>query len=388
MRRRKSARQPVRWLPGYLGQLSGQRARQAIDKATKKLSDAFRGEAAINSMSDALRARWKELHDDQTNADPSLTLISRRFEEVVAQIQVMFQEGPASIERGLDVLSEGEQSLFYFALTTAVFDLERGAVAGAIEGFRADELRIPSLSVFGIEEPENHLSPYYLSRIVNQLRSVVKNDAAQAIVASHSPSVLSRVEPTEVRYCRCAAGSRTSSVVAVKLPSDAVDAAKFIRGAVLAFPELYFAQFVVLVEGDTERIVLPRLAQAKGVTLDPSFVAIVPIGGRHVRYFWKLLDDLSIPHATLLDLDLGQLGGGYGRLVAAFTELIEIGVDKKDLLETEKGDVADLKSMKGWELVQIWHSKRVGRSLGEALRLLFFSTRSRHGNARCVSRRL
>ena len=98
---------------------------------------------------------------------------------------------------------------------------------------------------------------------------------------------------------------------------DASDAAKFIRGALLAFPELYFARFVVLVEGNSERIVLPRLAQAEGLTVDPSFVAIVPIGGRHVRHFWKLLNGLSIPHATLLDLDLrperGRLrtGGRY-----------------------------------------------------------------------------
>ena len=29
-----------------------------------------------------------------------------------------------------------------------------------------------------------------------------------------------------------------------------------------AYPELYFARFVLLVEGDSERIVLPRLAEA------------------------------------------------------------------------------------------------------------------------------
>ncbi|HEY1859433.1 MAG TPA: AAA family ATPase [Gemmataceae bacterium] len=104
----------------------------------------------------------------------------------MAHIQVMFQHGPAEIERGLDVLSDGQQSLFYFALAAAVFDLERKAVADKIKGFRPDELRIPALSLFGIEEPENHLSPYYLSRIVAQVRDIVDNSAAQAIITSHS----------------------------------------------------------------------------------------------------------------------------------------------------------------------------------------------------------
>jgi putative ATP-dependent endonuclease of OLD family len=179
--------------------------------------------------------------------------------------------------------------LFYFALAAAVFDLERDAVAGRIKGFRADELHIPALSIFAIEEPENHLSPYYLSRIVKQVRSIVEKDAAQALVTSHSPAVLSRVEPAEVRYCRCDQKMRVSTVKRVEMPPEASEAAKFVRGAMLAFPELYFARFVILVEGDSERVVLPRLAEAEGIVLDPSFVAVVPLGGRHVQHFWRLL---------------------------------------------------------------------------------------------------
>jgi putative ATP-dependent endonuclease of OLD family len=322
--------------------------RKAVDDATKKLSDAFGGEAAIDAISKALSVRWKELHDERTDTDPSLALISKRFEEVVAHIQVMFQHGPGKIERGLDVLSDGQQSLFYFALAAAVFDLERDAVATKVKGFRAEELRIPALSIFGIEEPENHLSPYYLSRIVTQVRSIVAGNAAQALITSHSPSVLSRIEPKEVRYCRCEAATRASVLREIELPSGATEAAKFIRGALLAFPELYFARFVVLVEGDSERIVIPRLAQAEGMLLDPSFVAIVPIGGRHVQYFWKLLDNLSVPYATLVDLDLGRNGGGYGRVVTAISELIAAGRDEKTLLKTTTGST-DLETMKTWD---------------------------------------
>ncbi|PIT03892.1 chromosome segregation protein SMC [Bradyrhizobium nitroreducens] len=322
--------------------------RKAVDDATKKLSDAFGGEAAIDAISKALSARWKELHDEETDTDPSLALVSKRFEEVVAHIQVMFQHGPAKIERGLDVLSDGQQSLFYFALAAAVFDLERDAVAAEVKGFRADELRIPALSIFGIEEPENHLSPYYLSRIVAQVRSIVGGNAAQALITSHSPSVLSRIEPKEVRYCRCDADTRASTLRGIDLPSDATEAAKFIRGALLAFPELYFARFAVLVEGDSERIVIPRLAQAAGLMLDPSFVAIVPIGGRHVQHFWKLLESLSIPYATLVDLDLGRKGGGFDRVRTAIAELIAVGTDEKELLKTSKGST-DLEKMKTWD---------------------------------------
>jgi putative ATP-dependent endonuclease of OLD family len=54
--------------------------REAVDEATEKLSDAFSGEAAITAISEALSTRWEELHDDKTDTDPSLRLVSRRFE--------------------------------------------------------------------------------------------------------------------------------------------------------------------------------------------------------------------------------------------------------------------------------------------------------------------
>jgi putative ATP-dependent endonuclease of the OLD family len=62
---------------------------------------------------------------------------------------------------------------------------------------------------------------------------------------------------------------------------------------VRAYPELYFASLVVLCEGDSEEIVLPRLATPLGLPLDRRFVSVVPLGGRHVNHFWRLLRDLA-----------------------------------------------------------------------------------------------
>ncbi len=94
--------------------------------------------------------------------------------------------------------------------------------------------------------------------------------------------MLSRVEPQEVRYCRCDPKTRETTVRSVKLPEDDEEASGFVREAVLAFPELYFARFVLLVEGDSEQVVMPKLAAGKDMLIDQSFVAIAPLGGRHV----------------------------------------------------------------------------------------------------------
>ena len=78
------------------------------------------------------------------------------------------------------------------------------------------------------------------------------------------------------------------------------------REAVEAFPELYFARLVILGEGDSEQVVLPRMLEAAGVLLDLRCVSVVPLGGRHVNHFWRLLSSLDIPYLTLLDLDTAR----------------------------------------------------------------------------------
>ena len=329
-------------------------ARDSVDEATESLMDTFEGESAITAIGEALQKRWLSLHDDEVDTKPRLSLTSRRFEEVVSKIVVIFEQGPDGNERGLDELSDGQQSLFYFALVAAVFDMERRVAKGNIDGFHTDLLRIPALSIFAIEEPENHLSPFFLSRIVRQVRSLTEEGSAQAFVTSHSPAVLSRVRPNEVRHCRSDPKTRISSVKTIKLPRGGSDKGKFVRSALLAFPELYFARFVLLVEGDSERVVLPRLAEALDLLVDPAFVAIVPLGGRHVRHFWRLLSHLDIPYATLLDLDLGRAGAGFGRIKSAIANLIDVGVPKSKLLETDDGILTDAEfaDMHTWQGVE------------------------------------
>lgn len=86
---------------------------------------------------------------------------------------------------------------------------------------------------------------------------------------------------------------------------------------------------------------MPRLAEALNLLIDPAFVAIVPLGGRHVQHFWRLLKYLGIPHATLLDLDLGRDGGGFGRVKTVIQKLIEFGVPKATLLKITEGVLTD-----------------------------------------------
>src|SRR5690606_12212159 len=155
--------------------------------------------------------------------------------------------------------------------------------------------------------------PHYLGRIVNALNEMTSEGDGQALIATHAPSMLRRVAPECIRYLRLTQ-ERTSRVTHIQLPDAGDEAHKFVREAVQAFPEIYFSRLVVLGEGDSEEIVLPRLLQVKGAPVDESAVTIAPLGGRHVNHFWRLLSALQIPYLTLLDLDVARYAAGWGRI--------------------------------------------------------------------------
>jgi putative ATP-dependent endonuclease of the OLD family len=180
---------------------------------------------ATDTIGKALQALWTTLHDESVDTKLRLSLVSRRFEEVINKIAVVFEQGADGPERGLDALSDGQQSLFYFALAAAVFDVEWQLVTVKVRGCHKDQLRIPALSIFALEEPENHLSPFFLSHVVRQVRSLTVESRAQAVITSHSSAVIGRGEPQLVRYCRYHPATRVSFIKPISLPADATESA-------------------------------------------------------------------------------------------------------------------------------------------------------------------
>lgn len=302
--------------------------RDLLGARTAEVAERFADEPVVAAVEKALTDRWQELHGAGVHADPRLRLLDGDLDQMVGNSELVFEPDHGGRARSARLLSDGQRSLLHLAMAAATLDVETAVSSGRHdEDFSLDMARLPNLTLIAVEEPENSLAPFYLSRIVNQLRELCVSTATQTIVSSHSASALARVDPEHVRYFRVDPDTATASVQEIALPGNATEAGKYVREAVRAHPELYFARFVVLGEGDTEEVVLPRVAQAQGVLLDPSFVAMVPLGGRHTNHLWKLLNDLGIPHATLLDLDWGRAGAGPARLRDACQRLIDNGVD-------------------------------------------------------------
>jgi putative ATP-dependent endonuclease of the OLD family len=346
--------------------------RAQITDAAKTLRELFTDMAAVKRIDRANLANWQELHDDAIYSTPTLRFVAGDPDDVLRDTQIVFTPNRGDVPHDITRLSDGQRSLFYFAFINTIFGIERevydghhatanasvpsltptegnghagniGGSANAADGANGSHvtdsltthisyarLRPAPLTVFAFEEPENHLGPHYLGRIVHQVGQIAANPGAQVIMTSHSSAAVSRIDPRKVRYIRCTRDTGESSVQAVTLPENDVEAAKYVREAVRAYPELYFARLVILCEGDSEEVLLPKFASAAGSPLDLAFVSVVPLGGRHVNHLWRLLNDLGIPHITLLDLDRERETGGWRTIRYVVRELRRVLGTKGD----------------------------------------------------------
>ncbi|MFI7510847.1 ATP-dependent nuclease [Micromonospora aurantiaca] len=333
---RDGARQVTAFLRGRLWRAVqwSQALRDRVEANADQLAEQFASEPAVAAVETVLTGRWQELHDAGTHAVPKFRLLDGDLSELVRGSELVFEPGHTGRARPARLLSDGQRSLLHLALTAAALDVEAAVTAGQHDDkFELAAAQLPTLTLIAVEEPENSLSPFYLSRIVAQLQQLSQTLRTQAVISSHSASVLTRIDPDDIRYFRLDPAVGLATVREITLPADGTEAGKYVREAVRAHPELYFAKFVLLGEGDTEQVVLPRIAQAQGVMLDLSFVAVVPLGGRHTNHLWRLLNDLDIPHATLLDLDYGRAGAGPARLRDACRRLADSGIDVLDSLD-------------------------------------------------------
>ena len=101
---------------------------------------------------------------------------------------------------------------------------------------------------------------------------------------------------------------------------------------------------VILGEGESEQIVIPKLLSKIGIDIDDSFVSVAPLGGRHVNHFWKLLNGLGIPYVTLLDMDYGRNGGGWGRIKYVVDQITKLG-NGEIITDIPNWDVSDSNPM-------------------------------------------
>lgn len=328
--------------------------RNNIKLKIEELNSEFEAEQGVKILNDSLDKRWKNYDTNEKYKNVALKFNSADIETSIRRADVVFSPTETGNDYTVDQMSDGLKSLFYISLIDSILNIEN-TIKKEIETDSENisfNKNLPILTIMAVEEPENHVAPHLLGRLVNNLKNIADKNNAQTIITSHSASIIKRVEPSQVRYFRVDDKGYTN-VCNITLPNKTDEQYKYVKEAVKAYPELYFAKLVILGEGDSEELILSKLWDKYNGDIDLSEISIVPLGGRHVNHFWRLLNDLKIPYITLLDLDKERYGGGWGRIQYVIKELLNIGYKREDILKLDNGEILsqeNLDSMHNWEI--------------------------------------
>lgn len=323
-----------------------------INEITDKideLNNTFLSEnGALTQINNEIQKSWELYHEDNRFSQAELIINSSEMAAALRQIALKFS--PTTTEEAFTVsdLGDGLRSIFYFSLVDSILDIELEITKDREENPDNPRFKLipPVLTILAIEEPENHIAPHHIGKLIKRFKQLGNNDNSQVILTSHSPAIVKRIDPEDLKYLRIENNDRVLQTIVsdIQLPPAIDESYKYIKGAIQAYPELYFAKLVVLGEGDSEELLLPKFFDLLGKEVDSSQISIVPLGGRHVNYFWKLLNALRIPHITLLDFDNERYGGGWGRIKYISQHLYELNTEFQEWFYTQRLDFNEIGS--------------------------------------------
>ncbi len=260
----------------------------------------------IGKIEEIINLSWEKFNDIKFFSNAKFSFTSNNIEDILKKVELSFNPSPDEINYDIEQISDGLKSLFYISLVCSQLEFESKILNEQEVLFSDNNFSPAYLYLLAIEEPENHLAPHLLGKTVENLLNISKLEIAQVMITSHSSSILKRISPETIRYFRIDLIHNHSIIKKILLPSESGEAFNYIKQGVIFYPEVYFSKLVILVEGDSERIVFPRILKVNNITYDSSYISIIPLGGKFVNYFWKLLNDLKIPHITLLDFDMNK----------------------------------------------------------------------------------
>ena len=193
----------------------------------------------------------------------------------------------------------------------------------------------PSVHLVFIEEPEVHLHPQMQEVFIRKIADIAsafnketgESWPVQFVVSTHSSHVANEAHFETIRYFLAAAVNSGAISTKIKdlrkgLAGKAEPDRKFLHQYMtLTRCDLFFADKAVLIEGTTERLLLPKIIRMlekdskEEKKLGSQYLSVVEVGGAYAHIFFDLVDFLELRTLVVTDIDSVKANGA-GKLVA------------------------------------------------------------------------
>lgn len=155
--------------------------------------------------------------------------------------------------------------------------------------------------VFLIEEPELFLRPHMQRFLYRRLRALAA-EGNQVLYSTHAPAFLNVARLEELVVVR--SSRRRGTHIVQPEPLEADEAFRVVSEFDAERSELFLARSAVLVEGRTEKLVLPTIFAALGHDADRALISIVECGGKsNIPVFARICKACRIPFVVVHDRD-------------------------------------------------------------------------------------
>lgn len=175
-----------------------------------------------------------------------------------------------------------------------------------------------------IEEPEAHLHPQMQQVFIKQINEIAIEFAntlnnnmpwpVQFIITTHSTHIANEAKFDAIRYFLTSRNEQKETKIkdlrkefsASTLKEDKEFLHKYLT---LTKCDLYFADKAILIEGPTERILMPVLISKVDdlpgglPKLNTQYVTLIEVGGTYAHHFFKFLDFLELRTLVITDID-------------------------------------------------------------------------------------
>ena len=171
--------------------------RDRVSDTGRAMNAAFNEQQGVETVVTAIRGRWDGLTGADARLAPSFSPVDQRLEELIRRVEVLFSPGETGRPLRLTEIGDGHRSLLHIAITLATIDIEAMVRSGKADGFVDNYPTLPAMTLLALEEPENNLAPFFLSRITGEIKRLTGDSQhAQALVSSHSAACSAGSRPT------------------------------------------------------------------------------------------------------------------------------------------------------------------------------------------------